>query len=277
MTAFSSSRGQCGSFIAPDYKKTTFNVRKAIAYAYPYEDVWTASGEVPDVTRTYANSIMPPGMAGKKEYFVDGEQFTYQPEKAKQLLADEGHEPGTYELTMIYWEVNPAAVAGYQQTKAGLEEGGFKVKGIPVQDDPYNTYTDQDSKLNKQLNYLLTGWCSDWPSGSTMIPSLLQTGATYNTGEFSEKWVDDEIQRIYTLPIEEQADAWGALDEKVSTELLPIIPTAFRNDLYAFGERIGNPSGDGAIGRRTTRTCTSSPSDRHSRFESACTTAVPAS
>ena len=29
---------------------------------------------------------------------------------------------------------------------------------------------------------------------------------------------------------------------------MPIIPTAFRNDLYMFGEQIGNPAGDGAIG-----------------------------
>ena len=45
------------------------------------------------------------------------------------------------------------------------------------------------------------------------------------------------------MPLEEQADAWGALDEKVGTEFFPIIPTAFRNDLYVFGSRIGNPSG----------------------------------
>jgi peptide/nickel transport system substrate-binding protein len=31
-------------------------------------------------------------------------------------------------------------------------------------------------------------------------------------------------------------------------EYFPIIPTAFRNDLYMFGSSIGNPSGDGQIG-----------------------------
>ena len=50
------------------------------------------------------------------------------------------------------------------------------------------------------------------------------------------------------MPLEEQADAWGALDEKIMTEYFPIIPTAFRNDLFVFGEKIGNPTGDGAIG-----------------------------
>jgi peptide/nickel transport system substrate-binding protein len=32
------------------------------------------------------------------------------------------------------------------------------------------------------------------------------------------------------------------------TEYFPIIPTAFRNELFAFGTKIGNPTGDGSIG-----------------------------
>ena len=48
------------------------------------------------------------------------------------------------------------------------------------------------------------------------------------------------------MPLEEQADAWGALDEEIMTDYFPIIPTAFRNDLFVFGSKIGNPTGDGA-------------------------------
>ena len=46
---------------------------------------------------------------------------------------------------------------------------------------------------------------------------------------------------IATLPLEEQADAWGALDEKIMTEYFPIIPTAFRNDLFVFGDEHRQP------------------------------------
>jgi peptide/nickel transport system substrate-binding protein len=56
------------------------------------------------------------------------------------------------------------------------------------------------------------------------------------------------MDAIAEMPLEEQADAWGALDEKIMTEYFPIIPTAFRNDLFVFGTKIGNPSGDGSIG-----------------------------
>jgi peptide/nickel transport system substrate-binding protein len=242
---------QCTSFWAPDYTKITdINVRKALAYAYPYEDVWLASGEVPGVTRVPANSIMPPGMAGKKEYFVDGEQFEYNPEKSKELLAEAGYEPGQFEITMAYNEGTPTTEAAQEQIERGLKEAGFSVTGIPVpiETSLYTIWTDPSNKINKRLNLRGVNWCSDWPSGSTMLPALLRTGASYNTAFFSEPTVDEEMDKINSLPLEEQADAWGALDEEISTEYFPIIPTAFRNDLFAFGEKIGNPSGDGALG-----------------------------
>ncbi|MBC2931683.1 ABC transporter substrate-binding protein [Nocardioides sp. zg-1228] len=239
---------QCVSTLTPDYTKIPeIEVRKALAYAYPYEDVWIASGEVPGVTRVPANSLMPPGMAGKKDFQVDGEQITYDPEKAKALLEEAGVET-PYPITMIYYEVDPLAKAAQDQTTKGFEAAGFSVKAIPVQESPYNIWLDPDNKVNKKLNFRGVNWCSDWPSGSTVLPSLARTGAVYNTAYFSEESVDEEMDRINTLPLDEQADAWGDLDEKIMTEYFPIIPTAYRNDLFVFGTKVGNPTGDGSIG-----------------------------
>lgn len=239
---------QCVSTLTPDYTKITdINIRKAIAYAYPYQDMWLATGEVPGVTRVPANSVMPPGMSGKVEDFQpDGEQITFNPEKAKELLTEAGAEG--YEITMIYYEVDPLAVAGQKQLTKGLETAGFKVKAIPVQVSPYDIWLDPDNKINKTLNLRGVNWCSDWPAGSTMLPPLLSSDGVYNTAKFSEPEIDAEMENIATLPLEEQADAWGALDVKIMSEFFPIIPTAFRNDLFVFGEKIGNPSGDAALG-----------------------------
>jgi peptide/nickel transport system substrate-binding protein len=240
---------QCVSTLTPDYTKITdINVRKALAYAYPYEDVWISGGEVPGVTRDYANSIMPPGMAGKKDFFVDGEQIKYDPEKSKELLAQAGYGDKPYPITMVYYEVDPLAKDAQDQITKGFEAGGFSVKAIPVQESPYNIWLDPDNKVNKKLNLRGVNWCSDWPAGSTMLPPLLKTDAVYNTAFFSESSVDDEMDNIATLPLEDQAGAWGDLDEKIMTDYFPIIPTAFRNDLFVFGSKIGNPTGDGSIG-----------------------------
>ena len=127
------------------------------------------------MTRVPANAYMPPGMAGKQEYFADGEQFTFNPTKSKELLAEAGYEPGEYEITMAYSEETLAA-AGQKQIVKGFEEGGFKVTGIPIPATTslYNIWLDPDNKINKTLNLRGVNWCSDWPSGSTMIPPLLQ-------------------------------------------------------------------------------------------------------
>jgi peptide/nickel transport system substrate-binding protein len=200
------------------------------------------------VTRVPANSVMPPGMAGKKEFQVDGEQITYDPEKAKELLAEAGYGDEPYEITMVYYEVDPLAVATQDQITKGFEASGFKVTAIPVQDSPYNIWLDPDNKVNKKLNLRGVNWCSDWPAGSTMLPPLLKGEAVYNTAFFDEPSINEEMDAINEMPLEEQADAWGALDEKIMTEYFPIIPTAFRNELFVFGTKIGNPTGDGSIG-----------------------------
>lgn len=56
------------------------------------------------------------------------------------------------------------------------------------------------------------------------------------------------MDAIPTMPAEDQAAAWGDLDEEIGTKYFPLIPTAYRNDLFTFGSKIGYPSGDGSIG-----------------------------
>lgn len=242
---------QCVSTLTPDYTKITeIGVRKALAYAYPYEDAWLAGGELPGVTRVPANSLMPPGMAGKQEdVFPDGEEITFQPEKSLELLKEAGYEPGEYEIRMIYSE-EPTARERHKQVQKGFEDGGFKVTAIPqpATKSLYDFWLDPDNKTNQSLNLRGVNWCSDWPSASTMIPPLAGTGATYNTANFSEPAVDDRIQEILTLPLEEQPDAWGELDSMIMKDYFPIVPTDYRNDLYGFGERIGSPAGLASIG-----------------------------
>lgn len=235
----------CVSTLMPDYDKIDdIRVRKALAYAYPYDDVWSAAGEVPQVTRRLASSLLPPGMPGREEFFVDEAQITFDPERSRELLAEAGHADKPYPITMIYYELDPDMRAAQERIKQGFEAGGFSVKDIPVQSSPYNVWLDPDSKVDRRLNLRGFNWCADWPAGSSMLPPLLESGAEYNLADFEETSVDEEMRKISVLPQADQADAWGALDERIMREYFPIIPTAVRNELLVFGEDIGNPSGE---------------------------------
>jgi len=217
-------------------------VRQAIRYGIDVDAIITGAY---NNTVPRADNLLAPGLLG---YWKDTPVYKHDPDKAKALLAEAGYKDKPYPIKMVYYEVDPLAVAAQKQLVKGMEEAGFEVNDIAVQDDPYNIWTNPDDKLNKTLNLRGVNWCSDWPSGLTMLPPLLRTGATYNTEQFSEKSIDDEMDAIVEKPLEEQADAWGALDEKIGTEFFPIIPTAFRNDLFVFGSKIGNGTGDGIIG-----------------------------
>lgn len=239
----------CVATVTPDYAKITdVRVRRALAHAFPYDDVWQAAGEVANVTRVRAHSLMPPGMPGQRDGQVDGGPVAYDPERARELLAEAGYADEPFELTMIYFEVDPRVRDAQEQVTKGLEAGGFSVTSIPVQESPYNTWLDPGSALDARLNVRAANVCPAWPGGSALLPTLLGTGGTFNTAHFSEPSVDREIDRIATLPVDEQADAWGALDEEVMERWFPVVPIAYINRLLVFGAGVGNPGGDATMG-----------------------------
>lgn len=250
----------CTGFVMPNYEKVPeLEVRQALAYAYDYENVWSAAKEVVGVT--LANGVtdpdlgfglLPPGMAGRIPWQgPEGEEapITFDPEKSKELLAEAGFEPGEYEVSFVYDATTPEGEAAAEQRKLGYEESGFKVEMFPyTAGSLYDVWTNPDHKLYKRINLLGTAWCQDWPSAATFLPPIVETGAAYNTGQFSEQAVDDEIDRIRQLPIEEQADAWGELENMVMTDYQPVINTGYYQNIFGIGSDIGGFANDISVG-----------------------------
>lgn len=252
----------CTSFMMPKAEGPDaikeLEVRQALAFAYPYEDVWAAAGELSGVTR--ANGVtdeelgfglLPPGMVGRKAWNpeIDGETIQYDPEHAKELLKKAGYEPGEYEVSYVYDSSTPEGKAASEQRKLGFEKAGFKVKAYPYGGGSlYDVWTDPNNPIYKKINILGTAWCQDWPSPSTFLPPILKSGAAYNTGHYSNPDVDKEMNRIATLPIEEQPDAWGELENKIMTEDMPVINTGYYQVIYGVGTDIGGFSNDFTVG-----------------------------
>jgi len=251
----------CTGFAMPVYSKIKeLEVRQALAFAYPYEDVWSAGGDIPGVT--LANGVtdpslgfglLPPGMAGRQVVNpeIDGETIKYDPDHAKALLKKAGYDPGEYEISWVYDSSSPEGKAAMQQVKQGYEASGFKTKPYGYPGSLYDVWTDPENNIHKKLNLLGTAWCQDWPSGSTFLPVIVGSSPApgpYNTGGFSEKDVDDRIAAIKLLPVDEQAAAWGELDKYVMETYQPVINRGYYQNIFAFGSKIGGFANDTSVG-----------------------------
>jgi peptide/nickel transport system substrate-binding protein len=245
----------CTAFWLPDMRKITdINVRKAIGYAYPYVAAWKAAGLIVGVTRIPGVYIMPPGTPGQGSapYDVLGNQGKVtDAAKAKQILKDAG-ELG-YEIKFLYVRGDDLAEAAKDQIVKGLTKAGFKATPVAV---GVNQYTVVRADPNADINVRSFGWCSDWPSGSSWFPPIFKTvpgGAAgpANYGFFSEPDVDKKIAHIATLPIDQQPDAWGALDKYIETTYYPAINVGYYGRAMMHGSKIGGMEDDTVFGEPT--------------------------
>ncbi len=245
----------CSFYWTPDYRKVTdIEVRKALAYAYPYQDAWAAGGEIVGVTRTPGTNMMPPGIPGRTEYnpLPDHDPGTTDTDKAKQLLEESGNMG--YEISYLYSQDDPLSVDVKDAIAKSLKEAGFTPK-------PYATTVADSSTLradpDTKINVRSAGWCSDWPTGGSWFPPLFQStnldkeGLGSNYSVFKEPAVDKKITDILASPIEDQPAAWNALDKEIAEKYFPTFSTGYDGVAFMHGSKINNMFDDNVFAMPT--------------------------
>jgi peptide/nickel transport system substrate-binding protein len=245
----------CTFYWAPDNRKVTDKkVREALSWAYPYKNVILAGGYIPGVNRIPATNLMPPGLPGRTPYNVTGRQgFDTDPAKAKALLKS-ANAMG-YEIKFLFVTDDPVSVKTKDAIVKGLTEAGFKATPVPTTTANYTTARDNTSE---DINVRSAGWCSDWPSGSTWLPTVLGStnpdkthsfGANYSA--FSNKAADAQMEAIQKMPLEQQAAAWNALDKLIAKKYFPLFPTFYGGVAQARGSKIMGFYNDNTLGMPT--------------------------
>ncbi|HSS68162.1 MAG TPA: ABC transporter substrate-binding protein [Nocardioidaceae bacterium] len=231
-------RTQCTIFMVPDPDKVDeVLVRRALGYAWPYQRLWRAIGLIDGLTAYPAATIMPPGTPGR----VDYEPLATQPGRtdpaaALRLLEEAGHERGEYQIGFAYLRSQPTGTI----IANALRRAGFDPAPQPeptlhaldaIQHDP-----------NSPLAVTPGGGCADWPSASYWV--LADLGGL-------DPDIDREIERVRALPLDEQASAWGALDQTIETDYYPVIPTVNLGVAQVRGSRIGGLHFDSVLASPT--------------------------
>ncbi|HEU4513929.1 MAG TPA: ABC transporter substrate-binding protein [Nocardioidaceae bacterium] len=244
------------SYWAPDYRQITDKrVRQALAYAYPYRDAALAGGFIEGVTRIFGTNLMPPGVPGRTEYnpLPDHEPGTTDPARAKALLEKAGALG--FEVRFLYAADDQTQVRTKDVVTRALEQAGFTAS--PVATTTADMSTERAKPDNDKINLRQGGWLSDWPSGGSWFPPMLQTtdlseeGLGSNYAAFSEEDVDRRIEEVLRLPVGEQPAAWNELDEYIATEYFPLIVLGYGGTAQAHGSRIVGHAVDPTSGMPT--------------------------
>jgi peptide/nickel transport system substrate-binding protein len=197
---------------------------------------------------------MPPGVPGRTDYdaIPDLGEFETDTAKAKELLKDSGNLG--YEIKFLWRTDNDLNTKSKDALVKSLTEAGFKATPVPTTEAKY---VEQRDDINSDVNLRSSGWCSDWNSGSSWFPPVLQTtnlkaeGFGTNYAAFSEKDVDNRINDILQLPLEKQAAAWNELDKYVTEKYYPIITTLYTGVAAAHGSKINGDFVDNVYGQPT--------------------------
>jgi len=239
----------CTIVIQLDSRKIPVEVRKAIAKAYPYDQLWKAAG-LNDYIAQVATTILPPSVPGYKKYTPVEDlagKGAGDPEAAKKMLEAAGKTG--FELSWYYDNTKPLTQQASQIRQDALTKAGFTVKAIGISTAEVRTKTaDYDAPVN--MGQAPHGWCSDWPSGTSWFPVLFKSTSVANQNSWSmlqDPATDKKIDDIANLPTDQAVTKWAALDEELMKQYL-VLPRYYDKAAIFAGTNVGGGKIDGSVG-----------------------------
>lgn len=240
----------CTIMYTMDTRKIPLEVRKLIAKAHP-TDGWRKVAGLNPTDDPPASTILPPAVPGYEKYELPGLNGTGKgaedPAIAKEVK-DELTKIGKagFELSWYYSIDDPISTRTTQFRKQQFEAAGFTVKPIGVPKAKIRTFTgDQNAPVN--IGKTPTGWCSDWPSGTSWYPVLFKSDAIAlgnSVGQLQDKALDAKIDAITDKTPDEQLKEWMKLDKDILENYLPVIPLYYSSSNMPIGKNIGHAIND---------------------------------
>jgi len=228
---------------------TDVNIRKALNTGLDKEAVLKSIGG--DLAGTVLNTIESPTTAGWKDYNVFNVGPNGDAAKAKSMLGGQ-----TPELTLCYADSSRRHAMALA-VQDSLQKAGFKIDLKPIDAASYYTIL---GKKDNTCDIYRGGWGSDWPSGSTIIPPVLdgrsiQAEGNQNLSYYNSATANAEMDRISAETNATQAAAdWAALDKTIMSTDAPLIPTFNNRNYTLIGSKVGGAFLSSAYGATSLNT-----------------------
>ncbi len=213
-------------------------VRQAIAMALDRTAYVTAWGG--SALGSPANSLISPLLKAYTKYDPFGVGDKGDPVKAKAVLEAAGIKL-PYSIRYQYpKDLTQDKLA--TNIKSDLEKAGFKVTLDGLNAD---TYYDVVANPRQTAEVVWARWASDWPSGSTVIPPLLDGRANISAetlgndyAAYNDPLTNKAIDTALSLTDSAaQQQAWSAIDQQVVKDGV-IIPMMADKALYLYGANV---------------------------------------
>jgi peptide/nickel transport system substrate-binding protein len=213
---------------------TDLKVRQALNYAFDRGAWITALGG--STAAAPGTTIMAPTLPGYKNYdaypSADGHGDV---DKAKALLA--GQTP-----SLTYCFANTATQQQYAAVlQSALQRAGFKIGLNPIDRSSYYTTVGTRGTTCDLIRY---GWGADYPDGQSTMDVLLNGKYLVPKGNQNDSYLNDPATNaaLDALNLEpdraKAATAYGELDQKVMTDLAPLIPTDYTRAFIMRGSKV---------------------------------------
>ncbi len=158
---------------------------------------------------------------------------TFDPDKAKQMLADAGYPDG-FSTTMLS-NLFPDDVAFAQSVINDLGAIGVKVELTSIDNAQFlDTLTSKPDSLD----LVMTNWYMDYQDPSDNWEPLLKCDGSYNWAKYCNKDLDALFEKINLTPLgEERWKVFADFEAKVA-EQMPNIPLIQAVDYYFASDRL---------------------------------------
>lgn len=217
-------------------------VRTAMQYAVDKSAQVTANGgpALNDIALHY----LPPLLTGGDIPLVYSVPPEGNPGLAKELLSKAGKPTFSTTLTVSTGDKTRA-----EALQASLAKVGIKVKITVV--DP-SVFYDTVGDTAQAPDMTISGWCPDYPSGSTFLPfvfdgrTIKAKGNQGNFSQFRDTAVEQQMDQIAAMPDAKNAHAaWNQLDARIMHKS-PAVPLLWTRKPLLVGTNIAGAFGHSA-------------------------------
>ncbi|RIJ51739.1 ABC transporter substrate-binding protein [Clavibacter lycopersici] len=214
-------------------------VRQAISYAIDKKSLADVAGG-PSIAEP-ASTMLTPSIPGHKDFdLYPSPDSAGDVDKAKSLLAEAGLADG---FTMT---LDVRNLPSSQKQAEALQQSLAKV-GITLELNiiDTSTYYETIGTTSQQHDAAVTGWCPDWLSASTVLPTLfdgrqISAKGNNNIAQLDDPDVNAKIDEVSAMTdLDAAKTAWGDLDEQIQ-QLAPTVPLLFAQSVLVVGENVRN-------------------------------------